>query len=271
MSKVILVVCDALRNDIAAEEMGYLESLVEEKKASRYTVIAGLPTLSRPLYETIQTGTPATEHGINSNTIVRRSEMPSLFQVARENGKTTAAAAYHWVSELYVRAPYDLVNDRELDDENQLIQHGRFYQDDYFPDVELFAAGGMLIQRYFPDYILIHPMGLDTTGHLHGGESKHYRQQVCLHDQILARLIPLAIMLEYHILVTGDHGMSVDGHHNGTGPDVRHVPLYLIPADGQGQGDTGQTVSQLQIAPTVCHLLGISPAPTMKHLAILSE
>ncbi|MBI5931873.1 MAG: hypothetical protein HY862_21365 [Chloroflexi bacterium] len=32
MSEVILVVCDALRNDIAAEEMGYLESLVEGKR-----------------------------------------------------------------------------------------------------------------------------------------------------------------------------------------------------------------------------------------------
>lgn len=271
MSKVVLVVCDALRDDIAAEEMGYLESLVEEKKASRYTVIAGLPTLSRPLYETIQTGTSATEHGITSNTIVRRSKTPSLFQIAREHGKTTAAAAYHWISELYVRAPYDLVNDRELDDESQLIQHGRFYQDDYYPDIELFAVGGMLIHRYAPDYILIHPMGIDLIGHLHGGGSKQYRQQVCLQDQIMARLIPLVVQMGYHVLVTGDHGMSADGHHNGTGPDVRNVPLYLVLRDGQGHGPTGRMVSQLQIAPTVCHLLGISPAPSMKHPRIWDE
>jgi predicted AlkP superfamily pyrophosphatase or phosphodiesterase len=268
VSKVILIVCDALRNDVAAAEMGYLEGLAEEKKAARYTAIAGLPTLSRPLYETIQTGTSANEHGIVANTLVQRSTTPSIFQVAREHGKTTAAAAYHWISELYVRAPYDVVSDRELEDENCLIQHGRFYQQDDYPDIELFATGGMLVQKYFPDYVLIHPMGLDYVGHQYGGGSKEYRRQAILQDQIMARLIPLVLMVGYHVLVTGDHGMNADGNHNGTLPDVRHVPLYIIPADGAGEGDTGKTVSQLQIAPTVCHLLGIPPATTMKHPVI---
>lgn len=38
MNKVILVVCDALRDDTAAAQMGYLEHLVEAKQASRFTV-----------------------------------------------------------------------------------------------------------------------------------------------------------------------------------------------------------------------------------------
>lgn len=56
--KVILVVVDGLRDDTAAAQMGYLEGLVEHRIAERYTVIAEMPTMSRPLYETIQTGVP---------------------------------------------------------------------------------------------------------------------------------------------------------------------------------------------------------------------
>lgn len=46
---------------------------------------------------------------------------------------------------------------------------------------------------------------------------------------------------------------------NGVTPDVRHVPLYMIPPDRQGKGNTGEVVSQLQTAPTIYHLLGIPP------------
>ncbi len=268
MSKVILIVCDALRDDTAAQQMGYLEHLVEEKHATRYTVVAGLPTLSRPLYETIHTGVPVHEHGITSNVTVRRSTTPNIFQAARENGKTTAAAAYSWYSELYIRAPYNIMADREIDDETQLIQHGRFYSEDDFPDIELFATAGMLVQRFMPDYILIHPMGMDTVGHAFGGDSPEYRNHAILQDQIMANLIPLCLSVGYTILVTGDHGMSADKQHNGTLPAVRHVPLYVIPADGQGRGNTGEQVSQLQLAPTICTLLGVPIPATMKQLPI---
>ena len=42
--------------------------------------------------------------------------------------------------------------------------------------------------------------------------------------------------------------------------EVREVPLYLVRPIIQGKGDTGEILSQLQIAPTVCKLLGV-PIP----------
>ena len=47
MGRVILVVSDALRDDTAAKQMGYLQHLVEAGKATRYTVVAEPPTMSR--------------------------------------------------------------------------------------------------------------------------------------------------------------------------------------------------------------------------------
>jgi len=53
LSRVILVLSDALRYDTAVERMGFLGHLVEVKLTSLYKVIGELPTMSRPMYKTI--------------------------------------------------------------------------------------------------------------------------------------------------------------------------------------------------------------------------
>jgi predicted AlkP superfamily pyrophosphatase or phosphodiesterase len=262
MKKVILFMCDALRDDVARQHMGYMQHLVEQNAATRWRVQAGLPTLSRPCYETLHTGVPAAAHGVVLNYQPQPSTTPSIFSAVRAAGGRTGAAAYHWIHELY-NGPFDPVLGREVDDEACMIQHGRFYAEDDFPDIACFCLGGLLLARYQPDYLLVHPMGLDTIGHAHGGDSREYADQVIVQDQLLAAFVPRALAAGYTVVVTGDHGMSSQRNHNGTGDDVRCVPLYWIPADGRGQGDTGAMVSQLAIAPTVLHTMGVPVPPTM--------
>lgn len=262
--KVVLVLSDGLRDDVAAERMGFLEHLIETAQGSRYRVRGELPTLSRPMYETVHTGLPVTQHGIVSNQIVRLSSVPSIFQVAVQNGRTTAAAAYYWFSELYNRAPFDMVDDREVDDAALLIQHGRFYTEDGYPDQELFLAGASLVRKYGPDYLLLHPMGMDHIGDTLGPDTAEYRNNAILQDMLLANLVPEWLQRGYTVLVTGDHGVGADRSHGGTTPDVRMVPLYILPSTGRGKGDTRKTISQLQLAPTVLALLGLPIPETMK-------
>jgi hypothetical protein len=170
-------------------------------------------------------------HGIVSNLISQGSTKPNVFQLAIGANRTTAAAAFYWFSELYNHCPYDKIDDREVDNNALPIQHGRFYTQDEYPDIDLFATAGMLVRRFSPDYLLVHPMGMDNTG--------------------------------------GDHGMNADGQHGGTTPDVREVPLYFIRPGQAGLGDTRTTVSQLQIAPTLCKLLEIDIPSSMKAAAII--
>lgn len=264
MTKVILVLSDALRYDVAVDNMGFLMHLVESNKASLYKIVGELPSMSRPMYETIHTGTPSSAHGIVANSIVRRSAMPNIFQSATSAGKVTAAAACYWVSELYNCVPYDSIDDREVDDENLLIQHGRFYTEDEYPDVELFATAAHLIRKFSPDYLLLHPMGMDYHGETYGSDSKEYRHHAIQQDKWLAPLIQEWIEREYIIMVTGDHGINKDGSHGGTTPEQREVPLFMIQPKGRGRGDTGETVSHLQIAPTILQLLDVPIPDTMK-------
>ncbi|HSB88607.1 MAG TPA: alkaline phosphatase family protein [Anaerolineales bacterium] len=268
MGKVVMVVSDALRDDTARAQMGYLQHLVEAGRATRYTVVAELPTMSRPLYETLHTGVPVSVHGVTNNLIVRRSTMPNVFEEAVKHGRTTGASAYGWFSELYNRAPYDRIADREVDDPGLGIQHGRFYMEDNMPDREVFLAGASVILKYQPDYVLIHPMGMDHLGESYGSDSPEYRNNAIFQDMALANLIPGWLERGYTVLVTADHGINNDRLHGGTLPDVRHVPLYWIPKDGRGGGDSGRQVPQLSVAPTLCSLLGIPIPKTMQGSAI---
>ena len=183
MKKVILILSDGLRYDTAAASMGYLGHLVEAKLASLYKVTGELPGISRPMYETIHTGLPVHTHGIVSNLVNRGSTKPNIFRSAHSAGKTTAAAAYFWFSELYNRSPYDPIEDREVDNNSLAIQHGRFYTQDEFPDIELFATAGMLVRKFAPDYLLVHPMGMDYTGETYGANSSEYRNHAIRQDR----------------------------------------------------------------------------------------
>ncbi|MBE0669430.1 MAG: alkaline phosphatase family protein [Anaerolineales bacterium] len=264
MNKVILVLSDALRFDVAKDNMGFLGHLVEKQQASLYKIKGELPSMSRPMYETIHTGLSSSEHGIVANSIVRLSNKPNIFQAVKKAGKVTAAAAYYWYSELYNRAPYNPIDDKETDDESLNIQHGRFYTEDEYPDIELINSAAHLVRKYAPDYLLLHPMGMDYHGETYGSDTKEYRNHAVYQDSKLAPFLLEWRELGYTVFVTGDHGINKDGAHGGSALEQRTVPFFVIQPSAKGRGEVDETVSHLQVAPTILNLLEIPIPETMK-------
>ena len=84
-----------------------MQAYVGAGRAALYKLECELPSLSRPLYECILTGVPPIQSGIVHNQVARLSNQRSIFHYATDAGLSTAAAAYHWVSELYNRTPFD--------------------------------------------------------------------------------------------------------------------------------------------------------------------
>lgn len=262
--KVIFVLIDGMKYDTALECMGFMNHLVEHKKASRYKIRTEMPTLSKPMYETILTGVVPSEHLITSNRTCRLSKEKSIFNLARDNNLTTAAAAYYWMSELYNSAPFDYANDVIQNDVKKAIQHGIFYFEDVYPDSHLIAQGEYLRKTYSPDFLLIHTMGVDDAGHKYGGNSAEYKDKVITVDGILSMLIDEWISDENTVvIVTADHGMTELGQHGGTTKIERTVPLYLIGKSINDKKIVDQEMSQLNIGPTVCKLLNIEPSLKM--------
>ena len=79
MKKVIFVLLDGCTYDGAKENMGFLEHLIESNKGTKFKVKGELPSMSRPIYETLFTGLPVSEHLIVNNIISRKSKEENIF------------------------------------------------------------------------------------------------------------------------------------------------------------------------------------------------
>ncbi len=267
--KLIVVVLDGLRYDSARKYLGYMEHLVEQSEFSCFQVKSELPSLSRPLYEVLLTGTPSRKNGITANHVVRLSREQSVFHLATAANLRTAAAAYHWVSELYNSAPFNPVSERHQHNVFQPIQHGVFYFEDHYPDSHLFVDAEYLRTAYDPHFLYIHSMNIDDAGHRHGGESKQYEASVRAADSMLASLVPTWLSEGYRVIVTSDHGMNAAGQHGGTASEERLVPLYINGVASSISEAQEQPLPQLGVASLMCHCLGIQPAAAMSRNGII--
>lgn len=261
-NRLVFVVIDALKYETACSHMGFMQHLLEQNKVARFEVRGELPSMSRPMYETILTGLPAIEHGIVHNLVVRKSKEQSLFHLLKDQNRTSAAAAYYWVSELYQQAPFNPFTDRIQLDTERPITDGIFYFEDHYPDSHVFADAQYLFQSKQPDFLYIHPMNVDDDGHKYTGNSVQYRKRVLAVDSLLSLQIPKWLEQGYDVIVTADHGMTDDGNHGGNSKEDRHVPLFII-SNQVAPGKYDEVISQLQLAPLACRLLNIEPSPKM--------
>ncbi|MCF5709804.1 alkaline phosphatase family protein [Pseudomonas syringae] len=252
---VILVVLDGLNHEVARDAMGHLQAWHAAGRAALYKLECELPALSRPLYECILTGVAPIDSGIVHNNVSRLSRERSVFHYARDAGLSTAAAAYHWFSELYNRTPFNAARDRHTDAPELPIQHGLFYWADHYPDSHLFADAESLRLKHAPNFLLIHPMNIDDAGHKHGLDTPQYRNSARSADIILADYLQGWLDAGYQVLVTADHGMNNDRSHNGLLPEEREVPLFVL---GEAFSlDPDARPRQTDLCGTLCELLGV--------------
>lgn len=265
MSKTILILLDACGFNAATQNLSYLELLTEQNKCAKYRVLGQLPSSSRPMYQTLLTGVPATVHGTVTNAYRGDGYPDNIFRLCRDAGLVTAAAAYNWFAELYnSTGAFQLYNQRYQLNSSGAIQYGIFYRDDSYPDSHLYADAEFLRTQYHPDFLLIHPMGIDFWGHQKGSESDSYLDTVMNNGEIISTLLPGWLEDDYNIVITADHGMDSLGRHGGNIPMHREVPLYII-SKKVGAGDFSlNRISHLSIAPLVCRLLGIPLAEKMQ-------
>ena len=267
MNKTIFVLLDACQYEAGTRNLGYLEHLVDYELGAKYKVRGELPSLSRPIYATLLTGLPVFRHGITSNGTVRVLNDESVFSMCKAAGGVTAAAAYHWMSELYNDADFQKEEDRIRLQKGGMIDAGIFYWADDYPDSHLFADGEYLRREFDPDFILYHSMGIDFWGHRKGAQSSEYESAIGNVDALLSPLIEVWRKEGYQIVITADHGMNVLGNHGGTDTAQRDVPLYIFSDAVKCGRFEEEYISQLCVAPLLCRLLGIPPAENMVGLS----
>lgn len=269
MKKVIFVLLDGCTYDGAKENMGFLEHLIESNKGTKFKVKGELPSMSRPIYETLFTGLPVSEHLIVNNIISRKSKEENIFSLCKKNNLRTAAAAYHWFSELYNKSPFNPIEDRIQLNTDRNVENGIFYYEDHYPDNHLFNDGEFLRSNFNPDFLFIHSMNIDDAGHKFGSNSEEYACSISKADTILGLYLPNWIEEGYNVIVTSDHGMNENKIHGGNDYIQRYVPLYIFSNEESNmqKGDFSEKeISQLNLAPLVCKLLEIDRSKRMKDI-----
>lgn len=266
MGRLAFILLDGLNYETAQNSLGYLEHLVESKKSAKLHVHGELPSLSRPMYETIFTGLPVSQHQITNNYVNRLSNQTSVFDLCATAGLTSLAVAYHWISELYIGTPFHPMKDIILHDDSKKIQNGFFYYEDTFPDSHLYSIAYQMIEKYHSDFVFIHPMNIDYNGHLYGSKSKEYHVATMNNNLYLSTLIPFLVEKGYSIIVASDHGMDELGLHGGNSLLQRESLMYVI--DDKINKDMSMTINTLQYAPLMCKILGLKPTKDMAELEV---
>ncbi|MEA5015275.1 MAG: alkaline phosphatase family protein [Candidatus Limiplasma sp.] len=264
MARVIFVLLDGCGYDLARECCGFLEHMAESGQAAKYRVCGHLPSMSRPLYATLLTGLPVHRHGVGNNMMSARLEADSVFSLCTAENRTTAAAAYCWMSELFQYGPFDYARHRYQLQGEGVIQHGLYYFEDNYPDSHLFLDAEFLRRSFAPDFLVAHSMNIDHAGHVHGTGSMERSLAAIKADAVLASLVPLWRADGAYVAITADHGAGAHGLHGGNTPEQRMVPLYLLGPDIRKGVFDEQEIDQLWIAPLLCRMLGIAPGREMR-------
>lgn len=263
MDKTIFVILDACQYEAGTRNLGYLEHMIDYCQGAKYKVQGELPSLSRPMYATLLTGLPTYQHGITLNELVQTLSCEHIFSLCQASGGVTAAAAYHWMSELYNHSPFAMPADRIQIKSGGTIDYGIYYWEDPYPDTHVFADGEYLRNTYDPDFLMIHTMAVDHMGHVHGAGSAQYETAIAMAGHALALALPLWLAQGYNVVVTADHGMNELGIHGGTDSAQRDTPLYIFSDKVKKGRFDDHYISQLNVAPLLCRLLGIAPGKAM--------
>jgi hypothetical protein len=283
--RVFVVIIDGLRAD-KSYELPFVDNLrrrgVDAEAQSHY------PTWSRPNYVSILTGVPPSASGVRTNHHSTPVALDSLMDRAKAAGLVTAMATdYDVLPRLFLRtrAPRsgevdhvitshegddddideeadddDVVNDKEIaaavraPDANL---ESPFDDARYAPWPGGFSEAGEALTAGNGELIVMLVGAVDVAGHVHGGQSPHYRDAALIADHALSRALAGIDLDRDAVIITSDHGHTNRGGHGGIEPEVITVP-FIAAGAGIKQGAGVTDARLIDIAPTVSALLGIA-------------
>ena len=275
-SKLLLIILDGVPLRNWRRLFGNLEGWVLSGEARVWTMRSVVPSISGPCYASIHTGVPPQLHGILSNEVRCRVDVPDIFsEVAKAGGKSGAVTHSYW-AEFFHRHPFDHVRDMEIDEPAGPIHHGRFHtmtgygsDNQMTPsDADLFATLTMLAERFNINYGILHSCTLDSMGHRFGHDNTPMDHACAVADAQLAAFLPRWLKNGYEIIVTADHGQTERGHHGGHEDLQRDFALYYF---GTAKGPKpGTLLGQTQLAPTILKRMGVKIPASMRDKPFLS-
>ena len=244
---VIIVTLDGLRADEVGDERTPILQRMIDEGASTLAAQTVSPSLTLPAHSSLVTGLTPDQHHIVWNKYkpeMGNLEAPTIFDVARRNGMTTAfVSGKEKLRHIVQPDAVDLCS-------IEMRRDGPVMDE---------ALDHLHSQR--PNLMLIHLPDVDRAGHLAGWKSARQRRTLQEADRLVGRLLDSIENLEMRdstvVIVSADHGGEDRNHRNNTETDVVTIP-WIVWGDSIEPRELAP-VSITATANTTLRLLGIEP------------
>jgi len=255
-NKVILISIDGMRPDgFLSCGNDYIGTLMEN---ATYTMKGRscYPSVTLPCHLSMFLSVPPERHSTLGNTYnppVR--PVSGLFEVLHAGGKKNAML-YGWEELRDISRPGSL--------------DFAYYLESYsVPSTDTVLTDKALeyIKESSPDFLFLYLVETDTKGgHDEGWMSEEYLRRISIAVDCVKRVIE-TVGEEYTVIITADHGGHARGH-GGDGDEDMTIPMLFI-GDGFEKGRETEGITLLDIAPTVAHIMGITPPREWEGRSIL--
>ena len=246
LKKVILISIDGMRPDGLKGCGNEYVSVMERECAFTYNGASVVPSVTLPCHFSMTHSVTPSRHGILTNTYVPQVRpVDGIFEKIRSAGGVSAMF-YGW------EQLRDIASPGTLRFATYTGAYMKESSDTYLTDEALRVIG-----ENKPDFAFLYMVETDEKGgHDNGWMSEEYLRRISIAIDNVKRVVD-AFGDEYTVIVMADHG----GHersHGTTCPEDMTVPFFFRGEDF-APGEIDRAVSLLDIAPTIAHLMGISP------------
>lgn len=253
--KVLIIGIDGLRPDaLQKANTPNIDTLIENGCYSSQAKV-GKNTVSGPGWSSMLTGVWSAKHGVTDNSFENRNfhAFPHFFTLAKQaNPNLVTASFVSWM-------PLD---EFLTTNENADFRFAHDYEDD--GDVILVAEAVRVLQNENPDLTFFYFADVDIAGHNHGfhPSSPQYIAEIQQVDAQIKQLLDAIenrhtyVKEDWLILLSTDHGGTLDGAHGRDEPKHRTIP-YIA---------SGHAASRVKIYPTP-NVVDI-PVTALTHLGI---
>jgi Sulfatase len=247
--RVIVVVIDGCRLDRFREaEKPYLERMMATGTVFQ-SVETVYPARTVVCFSSMLTGAPPEEHGISSNLVIKLGlRVESVFDALRKSGKKGRLVG---IAHLIDAFGDDVASVTSVAHNDKIDQN-------------LIAAAKRELTEQDPDLLVLQLLAVDQNGHTRGTYYPEYVERIEITDHLIDEFMGWCEERGYldntAVILMADHGQGRGiGAHGHLSEGERFVPFAMWGSGIAGGRTVEDPHSILDLAPTICYLLGVEP------------
>ncbi|TCJ15588.1 alkaline phosphatase family protein [Rubrobacter taiwanensis] len=248
--RVIVVVIDGCRLDrFHQARKPYLERMMAS--GTVYTTVETVyPARTVVCFSSMLTGAPPEAHGISSNLVLKLGlRVESVFDALRRAGRKGRLVG---IAHLIDAFGDDVASVTSVAHNDRIDQN-------------LIAAAKRELEEQDPDLLVLQLLAVDQNGHVRGTYYPEYVERIEITDRLIEGFMRWCEERGYldgetAVILMADHGQGIGiGAHGHLSEGERYVPFALWGAGIAPGRVVEEPASILDLAPTICYLLGVEP------------